>query len=338
MFLDGSCNFCSWCIECASARANGQQFLKVQIYTLYTSCTSHARGLLLSEHQFKKVGIFRCGNIASSPLFELLLDELADRQDIKTRTVTTGSKMGVEDIEEALPKIFEFQPDLLVFISPNPSMPGPTKVRERLATCGVPSVVISDAPGKRVKGDLENQGLGYIIVTGDPLIGARREFLDPIEMAIFNSNIIKVLAATGVYRIVHQEIDRVIQAIKNGLPPVLPKLVIDVNSVRDLSDFRNPYARAKAMAAYGLTEKIAEVNMQACFIEKESHKYIPLVACAHEIAQVAARLAEEAREIEKYGDTLTRKPHSKDGKLKVKSSLMLPLMLSEEFNTKLPEE
>jgi methylenetetrahydromethanopterin dehydrogenase len=282
-----------------------------------------------------KVGVFKCGNIGASPLFELLLDELADRQDIKIRTVTTGSKMAVEDVEEALPKLFEFDPNLLVFISPNPSISGPAKVREQLSNSGVPSVVISDAPGKRIKAELEKQGLGYIIVMGDPLIGARREFLDPVEMAIFNSNIIKVLAITGVYRMIHQEIDKLIHAVKTGLSPVLPKLIIDVNSIRDNSDFKNPYAKAKAIAAYELAEKIAEINLQACFIEKEREKYVPLVACAHEIAQTAARLAEEAREIEKYSDTLVRKPHSKDGKPKIKTKLMLPPTLDEEFYRKL---
>ncbi len=128
----------------------------------------------MTEQQFKKVGVFKCGNIASSPIFELLLDELADRQDIKVRTVTTGSKMGVEDVEEALPKVFEFNPDMLVFLSPNPSLPGPSKVREKLSDSGLPSVVVSDAPGKRVKSELEKQGLGYIIITGDPLIGEAR--------------------------------------------------------------------------------------------------------------------------------------------------------------------
>lgn len=288
----------------------------------------------MAQQQCKKIGVFKCGNIASSPIFELLLDELADRQDIKTRTVTTGSKMGVEDIEEALPKIFEFNPDLLILISPNPSIAGPVKVREKLSGSGIPSLVVSDAPGKRIKAELEKQGLGYIIVTGDPLIGARREFLDPIEMAVFNSNIIKVLAITGVYRIIHQQIDKLMYAIKTGLSPVLPKLIIDVNCIRDSSDFKNPYAKAKAMAAYELTEKIAEINLQACFIEKESDKYIPLVACAHEIAQTAARLAEEAREIEKYNDTLVRKPHAKDGKAKIKTKLMLPPALDEEFYRK----
>lgn len=285
----------------------------------------------MSESQFKKIGVFKCGNIAISPLFELLLDELADRQDIKTRTVTTGSKMTVEDVEEALPKLFEFDPDMITLICPNPSIPGPTKVREKLAASGVPSVVISDAPARRVKGELEKQGLGYIIITGDPLIGARREFLDPVEMAVFNANIIKVLAITGVFRIVHQEIDRLVYALSRGSTPALPKLVIDVNYIRDKSDFKNPYAKAKVMAAYGLAEKIAEINTQACFVEKESSKFIPLVACAHEIAQLAARLAEEAREIEKYNDTLVRKPHGKDGKPKVKDKLMLPPALDEEF-------
>ena len=278
----------------------------------------------MADVRTTKIGVFKCGNIASSPLFEFLLDELADRQDIKTRTVTTGSKMSPEDVEEALPLVFEFKPDLLILISPNPSLPGPTMVRERFSSSGLPSVIISDAPGKRLKADLEKQGLGYIIITGDPLIGARREFLDPVEMALFNSNVIKVLAISGVYRMIHQEIDKLVQSLKAEAKPVLPRRIIDSNTIRDHSDFTNPYARAKAMAAYELTEKIAEINFQACFIEKEADKYIPLVASAHEIAQAAAKLAEEAREIEKSNDTLARRSHSRKGTLKVKTKLMLP--------------
>jgi len=288
----------------------------------------------LAQPQFKKIGIFKCGNIGTSPLIELLLDELADRKDIKVRTVTTGSKMGAEDIEEALPKLFELNPDLLIVISPNTSLPGPGKVREKISSSGLPGIVISDAPGKRAKEEIEKQGLGYIIITGDPLIGARKEFLDPIEMAVFNSNISKVLAITGVYRIVHQEIDKVIYAIENGQNPVLPRLIVDLKIVRDRSEFNNPYAKAKAMAAYGLAEKIAEINVQACFIEKESENYIPLVTCSHEIAQAAARLAEEAREIEKGNDTVMRKPHSKSGKLKIKTKLMFPPVSDETFYDK----
>ena len=64
-----------------------------------------------NSNTIKKIGIFKCGNIGTSPNLELLLDELADRKDIKVRTVTTGSKMGLEDVEEAFPKIFEFNPE-----------------------------------------------------------------------------------------------------------------------------------------------------------------------------------------------------------------------------------
>lgn len=278
----------------------------------------------MAQEQVKKIGIFKCGNIGTAPLLELLLDELADRKDIKVRTVTTGSKMGPEDVEEAMPKIFELNPDLLIVISPNTSLPGPGKVREKISSSGLPGIVISDSPGKRAKEEMEKQGLGYIIITGDPLIGARKQFLDPIEMAIFNSNICKVLAISGVYRIVQQEIDNAIYAIENGQKPVLPRLIVDLKVVRDRAELNNPYAKAKAIAAYGMAEKIAEINVQGCFIEKESEKYIPLVACAHEIAQAAARLAEEAREMEKSNDLVTRKPHSKSGKLKAKTKLMLP--------------
>jgi methylenetetrahydromethanopterin dehydrogenase len=284
----------------------------------------------LTEKPFKKIGIFKCGNIGTSPLLELLLDELADRKDIKVRTVTTGSKMGLEDVEEALPKMPEFNSDLYVVISPNTALPGPAKARETFAKSGKPGIVITDAPGKRVKADIEKQGLGYIIITGDPLIGARKEFLDPTEMAVFNSNISKVLAITGVYRIVQTEIDQAIYAIGTGQAIPLPKIVIDISFIRDNSVLSNPYAKAKAMAAYGLTEKVADINALACFVEKESQKYIPLVASAHEIAQAAARLAEEAREIEKYNDSVTRKPHAKDGRLKNKTKLMLDPAFEEE--------
>jgi methylenetetrahydromethanopterin dehydrogenase len=84
------------------------------------------------------------------------------------------------------------------------------------------------------------------------------------------------------------------------------------------------------MAAYGLAEKVAEINALACFVEKEREKYIPLVTSAHEIAQSAAKLAEEAREIEKYNDSVMRKPHAKSGRTKAKTKLMLEPTFDEE--------
>jgi methylenetetrahydromethanopterin dehydrogenase len=269
-----------------------------------------------------KVGVFKSGNIGTAPVLELLLDELADRKDLIVRTVSTGSKMDVGAVEETIGKIFEFEPHLILFISPNTSAPGPAKAREVLADKKVPTVIFTDGPGKRAKEEIEGQGLGYIILMGDPLIGARKEFLDPLEMAIFNSNVIKVLACTGVLRRVFQSIDKLIYALKDGTDLSLPRMVIDTDDIRRSGDFRNPYALVKAMASYELLKKVAEINVKACFIEKDKEKYIPFVACSHEIVQTSANLAAEAREIEKYGDTLLRTPHAKDGRLKIKDKLM----------------
>jgi hypothetical protein len=61
-----------------------------------------------------------------------------------------------------------------------------------------------------------------------------------------------------------------------------------------------------------------------------TEKPIPLVACAHEIAQIAARLAEEDRD-RKNKDDLVRRHHAKDGKLKIKNRLMVPPTFDEEF-------
>ena len=269
-----------------------------------------------------RIGVFKCGNVGTAPIFELLLDELAQRKDIIVRTVTTGSKMSLEDVKEAFPKILEFNPNLLVIISPNPSVSGPAAARQMSVEKRINTIVMSDAVAKRMTEHLEKQGVGYIVVLGDPLIGARREFLDPVEMVLYNSNIMKVLAATGVFRLIHQEIDRVISILKEKLAIRLPRLVIDTETIRDYSHFVNPYAKAKAMAAYHIASKIPEINTKACFMEKDSEKFIPLVTCAHEMAQIAAKLAEEAREIEKYSDSLLRTPHSKKGEPLIKTKLM----------------
>jgi methylenetetrahydromethanopterin dehydrogenase len=230
--------------------------------------------------------------------------------------------MEAEAVGHSMEKLLGFHPDLVLFASPNTSAPGPAKARSVLSKRKVPAVVLTDAPGKRVKSELDHQGLGYIVVAGDPLIGARREFLDSTEMAIFNANVIKILAITGIFRMVVQVIDRLIEAAKVGASLSLPRLTVDTDSIRDSVTFSNPYARVKAMAAYELLKKVAELNFQACFIEKEKERYIPLVACAHELVQAGAALAEEAREIEKYNDTLLRTPHSKEGRLKTKNKLL----------------
>ncbi|GBF36897.1 F420-dependent methylenetetrahydromethanopterin dehydrogenase [Methanofervidicoccus abyssi] len=270
-----------------------------------------------------KVGIIKCGNIGTSPLVDLILDERADRKDIDVRVLGSGAKMGVEQVEEVTKKMIEdIKPDLIVFISPNPAAPGPKKARELLSKCGIPSVIIGDTPGLKVKDDIEKEGLGYIIVKCDPMIGARREFLDPIEMVLFNADVLKVLAGTGAIRVVQNAIDSMINAIKEGKEVELPKIVVNESKAVESMEYTNPYAKAKAMAAFKIAEMVGDTNVKGCFMVKEREKYLPVVASAHEMIRYAAKLVDEAREIEKSLDTVSRKPHGADGRILNKKKLM----------------
>ena len=55
-----------------------------------------------------KIGIIKSGNIASSPVLELLLDERADRPNIDVRIISSGAKMSPEQTEEVVPKIKDY--------------------------------------------------------------------------------------------------------------------------------------------------------------------------------------------------------------------------------------
>lgn len=269
-----------------------------------------------------KIGIVKSGNIGTSPVLDLLLDERADRPNIDTRVIGSGAKMNPEQVEEVAPKILEFDPDFVIFISPNPGAPGPAKAREILSGFDIPAMIIGDAPGAGKKDEMKEQGIGYIIVKADPMIGARRELLDPTEMASFNSDIIKVLALTGAYRVVQNAIDGMIAEAEAGKDITLPEIIITEAKAVEAAGFTNPYAKAKAMAAYNIAEKVADVDLKGCFMTKEAEKYIPIVASAHEMASVAAKLAAEAREIEKANDTVLRTPHGADGSTVKKTDLM----------------
>jgi|Deesub1362B_J571_1020462.scaffolds.fasta_scaffold00077_11 methylenetetrahydromethanopterin dehydrogenase len=266
-----------------------------------------------------KVGVVKMGAIGTALLVEYLLDERADRGDITVRVVTSGAKMQPEEAEVA-EKMKEFDPDLVIVVSPNAALPGPKAAREAFE--GKPVIIISDAPAKKAKDEFKEKGFGYILINADSMIGARREFLDPTEMALFNADVVKVLAATGAFRLVQEAIDGVIDALKEGKTPELPQVVVTAERAVAAGNFKNPYAKAKAMAAYYIAEKVADIDVKGCFIEKDPEKYIPLVASAHEMMRVAAIEADRAREIEKGGDSVYRTPHSKDGAILKKFSLM----------------
>jgi len=273
-----------------------------------------------------KVGFVKLGNIGASRIVDLVLDERADREDVDVRVVGTGAKLTPEHAE-ATSELLNWNPDLVVVVSPNAALPGPKKAREMAKERGLPCIVISDAPAKKAVKALKEGGFGYILIMGDPMIGARREFLDAVEMSMFNANVLAVLTATGVVRILQEELDAVIEQIKKrkageSVELKLPQIEVTAELAAERAGFSNPYAKAKAIAALAMAEKVADLDVQGCFVVKEAERYVPLVAAAHEMLSAAAKLAMEAREIEKYGDSLLRVPHARTGELLRKVKLM----------------
>ena len=269
-----------------------------------------------------RIGFGKLGNIGSAPLLEFLLDERAERKDIEVRVVSSGAKMGVEHATDIAQKLGEFKPDLAIVTSPNATLPGPTKLREILIGSGIPTIVISDSPTKKAVQGIEKSGTGYLIVDADSMIGARREFLDPSEMALFNADLFKVLTVTGVFNVLWQEIDKAIRLIQSGGAATLPRIVINREKAIEASGLNNPYARAKAVAAHEIARRVADLTVEGCFVVKEWERYTQLVAAAHEMMREAAKLAEEAREIEKAEDMILRTPHNDEGAILQKRKLL----------------
>jgi methylenetetrahydromethanopterin dehydrogenase len=214
------------------------------------------------------------------------------------------------------------KPDLVILVGPAQTTAGPTEARNMLKDAEIPTIMISDSPAKKLAKESGDSGLGFIIVEADSMIGARREFLDPAEMAVYNTDVIRVLAATGAFNLIVETIDGAIKSIKAGEKPQLPRLIIDGERAVESAGFSNPYARAKALAAYQSAQQVSRINTEACFRVSDPSVYVPLVATAHEMMRSAARLADEAREIEKTGDSVLRKPHFKDGTIGAKRTLM----------------
>lgn len=269
-----------------------------------------------------KIGIIKVGNIGTSTIIDLILDERADREDIDVRTLGTGAKMGPEQVEEILPKIFDYNPDLIIFISPNPNAKQPKKARDKLSKLNIPTVIVGDKPGEKAAHKMKEEGLGYILIRADAMIGARREFLDPTEMALFNADVLKVLSITGTLRVVSNAIDALIKQIIDNEPIKLPEIIVTAELAVFNAGFKNPYAMGKAIAAYNMATMVSEMNITACFQINEPDMYIPLVTASHELMLAAAKLSEEARELEKSNDSVLRTSHAKDGSVWVRQSLI----------------
>ena len=280
-------------------------------------------GTLLSSLDLKatmfKIGFIKLGNIATSLAIDLALDEIAERTDIEFKILSFGPKMTKTEGETAA-ELKVWSPQLVVITSPNAATAGPTAARETFK--GLPTIVISDGPTKKEARDiLAAEGFGYIILPVDPLIGAKREFLDPAEMALFNSDALKVLAACGAVRLVQEELDKAMAGIAKG-ETKLPQILATPEKCAERMDFKNPYAKAKAIGAMYMAQTVATIDAQACFKLKELGPIALAAAAGHEVMRAAARLADESRELEKTGDTVSRKPHARSGELLRKTGLM----------------
>lgn len=265
-----------------------------------------------------KLGVAKAGNIGASTMLELLLDERADREGLDVVVSGSGAKMGPDEVESCVNRVLDQDPDVVLYVSPNLTVAGPKRAIEILGESDVPAVLVGDGPSEGAVEDLEENGLGYVIVTGDPMIGARREFLDPSEMALFNGHVVSILSCTGAFAAVQSALDSFVSSGGDDLP----RMVVDRDTAVEHGNFQNPYARAKAMAAYEMAEKAADLDVEGCFMVHDAEKYIPLVAAAHEMVRTAAELADDAREMEKAGDSVARAPHTADGAVLSKEKLM----------------
>lgn len=259
------------------------------------------------------VTFVKIGFIGTTIIIEALLDERSARTDLKMRVVSCGVSMEVEDAEEVSKIAAGIESDLYVVISPNAALPGPKKSREILKETGKPIIAISDEPSRKAMKNLPEEGMGYIVIYGDPMIGAVTSFLDPVEMAIFNGDVLKLLSVTGVFRFVQSEIDRVLDEIKAGEKPRLPEIVITKMNALEHSDLQNPYAYGKAMAAFQMGREVANLTTEGVFKTEDRTETIHKVTAAHELVRAAAKLADEAREIEKGNDSVVRLTHFKSG-------------------------
>lgn len=205
-----------------------------------------------------RIGILKMGCVGSSPLLEFLFDERAEREDVDVRVAGTGAKLGVDQCKDAANSIISQRPSIIISIGPGQTVSGPVEVRKILATVGIPTIIISDGPTVKIAKELEAGGFGYVIINADSMIGARREFLDLVEMTLYNTDVIKVLAITGVLRLIVDAVDNVVQCMKRNEKPELPRIVVDKEKAIEASGFKNPYARAKVTAAFEISRHVSE--------------------------------------------------------------------------------
>lgn len=266
------------------------------------------------------VTFVKIGYIGTTIIVEALLDERSTRKDITMRVVSCGVSMNEEDSIDVANIAKAIESDLYIVISPNAALPGPKAARKALMETGKPIIIISDEPSRKAMKALPEE-LGYIVIYGDPMISAKSLYLDPVEMALFNSDVLKTLAITGALRYIQTAIDEVIDQLKAGEKPELPRVIITKSRALGASEIQNAHAKGKAMAAYEINRTVAKLSTEGVYKTDDRNKAIPILAAAHEMARQAAKLADEAREIEKGNDSAVRVAHFSKGNRRRKVEL-----------------
>lgn len=266
------------------------------------------------------VTFVKIGYIGTTIIVEALLDERSTRKDITMRVVSCGVSMNEEDSIDVANMAKAIESDLYIVISPNAALPGPKAARKALMETGKPIIIISDEPSRKAMKALPEE-LGYIVIYGDPMISAKSLYLDPVEMALFNSDVLKTLAITGALRYIQTAIDEVIDQLKAGEKPELPRVIITKSRALGASEIQNAHAKGKAMAAYEINRTVAKLSTEGVYKTDDRNKAIPILAAAHEMARQAAKLADEAREIEKGNDSAVRVAHFSKGNRRRKVGL-----------------
>ena len=68
------------------------------------------------------------------------------------------------------------------------------------------------------------------------------------------------------------------------------------------------------MASYEIARLVARLSAEGAYKEKDRERRLLTVSASHELIRQAAKLADEAREIEKQTDSVHRKIHDSSGK------------------------
>ena len=115
------------------------------------------------------ITILKVGFIGVTTLIEAILDERASRKDITVYSVSSGSKMELENIQKIEEISSLIKTDLFILVTPNASLREPRELAERLSR-NKPTIIVSDTPTKKITEEIKDK-IGYIIVEADSMIG-----------------------------------------------------------------------------------------------------------------------------------------------------------------------